>query len=408
MGRKHKPVVAIDIGTTKVSAIAAEIEQDGISVIGASTQPSHGVRKGIIINMDSTIDSVKTAVEELETMAGIDVRSAVIGVSGSHIKGFCNNGAVALTRGEVRKNDLTAVMEAAKAVVIPTDREVIQILPQEFVLDDQDGIRDPLGMAGTRLEARVYIATGAVGVTQNIIRCLNRSAVKVGDMILQHIASADAVLSADERELGCVLVDIGGGTTDIAVFFRGSLRFCATLPIGGVQITSDIAIGLRTPIADAEEIKKSFGNAAAPPADPGSQIQAGIIGESGSKTVSHATLNQIITARVDETFGLIKKELSAAGCLEHLPAGIVITGGSALLTGMCEAAGRTLGMPARIGLPAGFSGLNDVKGPQYASSTGLALCAARDEMPVHAPQTAQTFLLGGIGSRMKQWFAEAF
>ncbi|MEI6126863.1 MAG: cell division protein FtsA [Pseudomonadota bacterium] len=407
MSRRHKTIVGIDIGTTKINAVAGEVDRDGITITGFSTQPSYGVKKGAIINMDSTVDSIKKAVEEVEAMAGIDIHSAVVGMSGTHIKGMTSNGVVPLNTKEVKKTDIINVLEAAKAVVIPTEREVIQIVPQEFIVDDQDGIREPLGMSGVRLESRVYIITGAVAAAQNTIRCMNRSGLKVQDIILQHLASAEAVLADDEKELGCALVDIGGGTTDIAVFTQGSIRACIVLPIGGNHITSDIAIGLRTPLAEAEEIKRDFGNACPEKASCDETIEIACIGDRERRAVSKNTLAQIIHARVEETLFLIQNELAASGYRESLSAGIVMTGGTALLNGISDLAKDKLGMPVRIGYPSSIAGINDVRSPMYATAVGMVLFAARGAVhELRSNGTGKTLL--DFGGKMKQWFVEAF
>ncbi|MCX8042795.1 MAG: cell division protein FtsA [Desulfobacterota bacterium] len=407
MSTRNRTIASIDIGTNKITAVCGEIEDGGVTVIGCSTQPSYGVKKGVIINMDSTVDSIKRALDEVERMTGLDITVAVTGISGSHIKGISNTGVVPLSSREVKKADITSVLEAAKAVVIPTDREVIQIVPQEFVVDDQDGIKDPLGMSGVRLESRVYIVTGAVAAAQNVIRCMNRSGLKVQDIILQHFASAEAVLTDDEKELGCALVDIGGGTTDVAVFSQGCIRACSVLPIGGNHITSDIAIGIRTPLAEAEELKRTFGTACPDHVESDATIEIGCIGEPGRRTVSQRTLAQIINARVEETITLVQNELIAAGYGDELPAGIILTGGTALLRGIVDIAQKILGMPVRVGTPLRVRGLNDVKSPVYAAAVGLVQFAARGCM---LEKTASKRMFGflGVGERMRQWFAEAF
>jgi len=407
MGKRHSFITGIDIGTSTITAVCGEVDEGGVTCIGCSTQPSYGVKKGAIINMDSTVDSIRRALEELETMTGLDIAAAVTGISGTHIKGMSSTGVVPLSSREVKKADVASVLEAAKAVVIPTDREVVQIVPQEFIVDDQDGIKDPLGMSGVRLESRVYIVTGAVAAAQNVIRCMNRSGLKVQDIVLQHLASAEAVLSDDEKELGCALVDIGGGTTDIAVYSQGCIRACAVLPIGGNHITSDIAIGIRTPLAEAEELKRDFGTACPDQVGPDDMLEIGCIGDTGRRTVSKNTLAQIIHARVEETIGLVHKELAAAGFSEGLPAGVVLTGGTALLNGMVPVAQDILGMPVRIGAPVGISGLNDVRSPQYAGAVGLVLFAARGSLHENTAQK-KPFGFTGIGERMRHWFAEAF
>ncbi len=405
MGRKSKTVIAVDIGTTKIAAIAAEIERNEVSIIGLSTQASYGVKKGIIINMDSTVDSIKAAMEELETLTDRDIHAAMVGTSGSHVKGFSASGAIPLSNREVKKNDIAHVLEAAKAVVIPTDREVVQILPQEFIVDDQDGISDPLGMSGVRLEAHVYIITGAVTAAQNIVRCLNRSGLKAQDMILHQLAAAEAVLSDDEKELGCAVIDIGGGTTDIAVFIRGSVHACSVLPLGGNQITSDIAIGLRTPLTEAENIKTKYGCAGSSGDD--GILEVGSIGDGGVRTVSRKTMNRIVTARVEEIFELIRKELDAAGCLDSLNGGAVLTGGVSRMNGICDIARQKLDMPVRTGTPNGIYGIDDAVDPAHAAGIGLILYALKETPGLQAARQPHG-PPWKFGDKMKQWFAEAF
>ena len=408
MARK-KIIAGIDIGTCKVNAVIGEVNGTEVSIAGYSSQPSYGVKKGAIINMDSTVDSIERAMRQAQRKAGVDVTSAVVGISGCHIRGIANSGVVPLGSREVRRGDVAAALDAAKAVVIPTDREVVQIVPQEFVVDNQAGIKEPMGMSGVRLESRVYIITGTVATAQNVVRCLNRSGLKVQDIILQHLASAEAVLTPDERELGCALIDIGAGTTDIAAFYRGAVRHCSVLPIGGNHITSDIAIGLRTPIAEAEELKCDCGTAFPIRMRQSDTMEIQSIGDSGRRTVSKETLCQIINARVDETLQLAKKELAQAGCLDHLAAGVVLTGGTALLSGICDVARQIFGVPVRVGYPnAGDAG--EVSQPSYAGAVGLVYFAARagqgrmlQKSTPAGPSTGW-----GIGGRMKQWFAEAF
>ncbi len=407
MARKHKTIAGVDIGTTKINVVVGEVDKDGVAIIGVSSQPSYGVKKGTIINMDSTVDSIKKALEEVETMIGVDINSAVVGISGSHIKGFSSNGVVPLNSKEVKKNDVLNAMDAAKSFVIPMDKEIIHMLPQEFIVDNQNGIKQPIGMSGVRLESRVYIITGDVASAQNIVKCTNRSGLKVQDIILQQLASAEAVLTVDEKELGCVLIDMGGGTTDISIFSQGSIRHCAVLPVGGNHITSDIAIGLRTPISTAEEIKKNFGRIYPSETVEDENIEVSGISETDTRTFSINTLYQIIEARVEETLGLIQKELKDSGLMEFLSAGAVLTGGSALLNGMSETAEKILGLPVRIGHPHGISGINDVRNPAYSTGVGLILFTAHGYMnDFNSNISGKTFWKAG--QKMKQWFAEAF
>jgi len=408
MAKRSRPLVAIDVGTTKITALAAEQENGEIIITGFGVQPSHGVKKGLVINMDSTVDAIRRAVEDAEIMSDIDATSVRIGIAGSHLQGFQSSGAIPLSTREVRKMDVHSVLEAAKAIVIPTEREVIQIISQEYRVDDQDDIADPLGMSGVRLESRVYIITGAVSVARNVVKCINRSGLKVSDMVPHHLASAEAVLTGDEKELGCAVVDMGGGTTDIAVFVRGSLRYCGTLPIGGNQITSDIAIGLRTPISQAEIIKKDFGHASFPADYPEHSIAVPGIGGDGERSISAGTLFRIIGARTEETLQLARRELIQSGMLEYLAAGVVLTGGSAQLEGLAGMAEQVLGMPVRIGVPQGVSGITDVRHPQFATSVGLLKTASLQKVASAPAANRNARSTWKLGERVKHWFAEAF
>jgi cell division protein FtsA len=408
MGRRNKTIVSVDIGTTKVQALVADVSEERISIIGDGSHPSYGVKKGVIINMDSTIDSIKKAVEAAEKKADIDIHSAVVGISGNHIKGFNSNGVTPVNNSEIKKADVTHSLEAAKAFVIPMDREVIHIMPQEFIVDDQKGIKEPLGMSAVRLESRVYIITGAVSSAQNIIRCSNRSGLRVQDMVVQQVASSESVLTEDEKDLGAVLIDIGGGTTDIAIFTGGSIRYCSVLPIGGNQLTSDIAIGLRTPISEAEKIKKSFGQAYTSKAHHYEEtIEVPGISKDKKKTVSCNILSQIIEARVEETFTLIRKEIDDAGLLDSVAAGAIITGGTALLKGINTVAERILGMPVRTGYPEGVKNMNGVRNPMCATGIGLILFNSlgyTNKIKTNGSQRA----IRKINNKFQKWFREAF
>jgi cell division protein FtsA len=408
MAKRSRPLVAIDIGTTKITALAAEQENGEICVTGIGSYPSHGVKKGLIINMDSTVDAIRRAVEGAVVMSDIDEHNVRIGIAGSHLQGFQSSGAIPLSTREVRKFDVQSVLEAAKAIVIPTEREVIQIISQEYRVDDQDDIVDPLGMAGVRLESRVYIITGAISVARNIVKCMNRSGLKVIDMVPHHVASAEAVLTPDEKELGCAVLDIGGGTTDIAIFSRGMLRYCSTLPIGGNQITSDIAIGLRTPISQAEIIKKNFGHAVFSSDYPEHSITVASIGSGDERCISAGTLSRIIGARVEETLQIVRRELVQSGMIEHLAAGVVLTGGSSQLKGLSNMAEKILGLAIRTGFPHDIKGISDINCPECATAVGLLKTASTQPVvtvPVANRNARNTW---GLGERMKHWFVEAF
>jgi len=408
MAKRNRPLVAIDIGTTKITALAAEQENGEITVTGLSSHPSRGVKKGLIINMDSTVDAIRRAVEDVEIMSDIDVHNVRIGIAGSHLQGFQSSGAIPLSTREVRKIDVDTVLEAAKAIVIPTEREVIQIVSQEYRVNDQDDIADPLGMAGVRLESRVYIITGAISVAQNVVKCMNRSGLKVVEMVPHHLASAEAVLTADEKELGSAVLDIGGGTIDLAVFCHGSLRYCSTLPIGGNQITSDIAIGLRTPLSQAESIKKDFGHAVFPSDYPEHSITVASIGSEDERSISAGTLSRIIGARVEETLQIVRRELVQCGMIEHLAAGVILTGGSSRLEGLRSMAEHILGLPVRSGLPHNVNGITDIKDPQFATAVGLIKTASSQPVVSVSAANRNARHTWDLGERMKHWLAEAF
>ena len=407
MSNRSKTVASIDIGTSKISVVIGEVTRDGIDIIGAGSHPSSGIKKGRIINMDSTTDSIKTALEEAEAMTGIEIKSAIVGISGGHIEGIKSNGVVAVKDKEIKKNDIISAIDAAKAIVIPMDREVIHILPQEFLVDDRRGIKEPLGMSGVRLEARTYIITGLISAINNIMKCVNKNGVKVQELVLKPMASAESVLTDDEKELGSVLIDMGGGTTDIIVTIKGTIRHFASLPIGGDHVTSDIAVGVRTPISEAEEIKKKYGKASSHGINEDAFINSTSIGNKKSQTISQKTVTQIIEARIDETFELIKKEISAAGYIDQLPAGVVLTGGTSLLKGIAKEAQDILGMPVRIGSPINIEEINEVKNPVFATGTGMIKLASKGNINSFSSKGKIKNLLNCF-DKINDWFKEAF
>jgi cell division protein FtsA len=365
-------VVGLDIGTTKICAIVGEVTPEGIDVIGIGTAPSKGLRKGVVINIESTVASIKRAIEEAELMAGCEIGSVYAGIAGGHIRGFNSHGIVAVKDREVTDPDIERVIDAAKAVAIPVDREVIHILPQEFVIDDQDGIKEPLGMSGVRLEAKIHIVTGAVTSAQNIVKCAQRCALNVSDIVLEQLASSLAVLSEDEKELGVALVDIGGGTTDIAIFYGGSIQHTSVIAIGGQHLTNDIAVGLRTPQDEAEAIKRRFGCASSKMIGKDDVIEVPSIGGRKTRVLSRQILGDILEPRVEEIFELVHREIERMKLTELLASGVVLTGGTCLLPGMVEVAEEVIGLPVRLGVPQGNGGLVDVvKSPMYATGVGL-------------------------------------
>jgi cell division protein FtsA len=410
MSRSENIVVGLDVGTTKICAIIGELNADGmVDIIGVGSSPSRGLRRGVVVNIDHTVSAIRKAVDDAELMAGCRIETVYAGISGGHIKGINSHGVIAIKNREVTPVEVARVIDAARAVAIPMDREVIHILPQEFMVDDQEGIKEPIGMAGVRLEAKVHIITGAVSAAQNIERCAHRSGLRVNDMVLQQMASAEAVLSADEKELGVALVDIGGGTTDIAVFADGSIQHTSVISVGGDQLTNDIAVGLRTPMVEAEKIKKRYGCALGSLVDKDETMAVPGVGGRQPRVLSRAVLADITEPRLEEILGLARRELEKHNLLQMVASGMVLTGGTVAVEGICELAEQLFDMPVRLGYPIGISGLVDVvNSPIYATGVGLVLWGARNkDEDIVAPYHAGGPLDRVVG-RMKQWFAEAF
>ncbi|MFQ6671821.1 MAG: cell division protein FtsA [Candidatus Tectimicrobiota bacterium] len=398
-------VCGLDIGTTKICAVIGQPSEDGqLDIVGIGTHPSKGLRKGVVINIESTVESVKSAVEEAELMAGVDVESVFVGIAGGHIKGFNSHGIIAVKNREVTQADIERVIDAAKAVAMPLDREVIHIIPQEYIIDDQDGIREPLGMSGVRLEGKVHIVTAAVTSAQNIVKSVNRAHLRVKDIVLEQLASAEAALTPDEQELGVALVDIGGGTTDIAVFLDGSVKHTGVLAIGGSHITNDIAIGLRSPTVEAERIKKKFGCAMTALVHENETIEVPSVGGRDPRLLHRRVLSDIIEPRAEEIFGLVRREILKSGFEEQIPSGVVLTGGSNIMEGMVEVAERVFELPVRRGLPIGIGGLVDiVNSPMYATSVGLVLFGMRQAESNGSGLLGDRNLFNKIFQRMKSW-----
>jgi len=405
-------VVGLDIGTTKICCIVGEIVEPGvkpvIDIIGIGTAPSSGLRKGVVVNIDSTVESISKAVEEAELMAGVEISSVYAGIAGGHIKSFNSTGIVAVKEKEVSTQDVQRVIDAAKAVAIPMDREVIHIIPQEYIIDDQDGIRDPVGMSGVRLEAKVHIVTGAVSSAQNIIKCANKAGLNVSEICLEPIASSEAVLSADEKELGVVLVDIGGGTSDIAIFREGAVVHTGVLAIGGNHITNDVALGLRTPQHEAEKIKVSYGCALSSLIKPDETIEVAGVGGRKQRVLSKRLLSEIIEPRVEEVFSLIQREVMKSGYQELLSGGVVVTGGATLLEGTCELAEFIFEMPIKRGIPLGVGGLKDVvQSPKYATGVGLLKYGAQRMMKAKFPIREKN-IYDKVRESMSSWIKDLF
>lgn len=408
MAKKNNLIVGLDIGTSKICAVVGEITQRGLEIVGVGTHPSQGLRKGVVINIESTVNSIRKAVEEAELMAGCDIHSVFTGIAGGHIKGLNSHGIVALKHKEVTQSDVERVIDAAKAVAIPMDREVLHVLPQEYIIDDQDGIKEPLGMSGVRLEARVHIVTGAVTSAQNIIKCCNRTGLNVADIVLEPLASAEAVLTPEEKELGVALVDMGGGTTDIALFHDGSVKHTAVLGIGGNHLTGDIAAGLRTPIAEAERIKQRYGYARTAMANKDDRIEVPSVGGRNPRTVSRQLLCEIIEPRLEETLQLVHREIAKPGYAETLASGMVMTGGSSLLPGMIEMAEEVVSMPVRLGVPCHVGGLIDViSSPIYATGVGLVLYGIH-RANKNFFRIREGSIFSKVKDRMVDWFSEFF
>ncbi len=409
---KPNLIVGLDIGTTKICAIVGEAKDDSpnrVDIIGIGTSPSRGLRKGVVVNIESTVESIKKAVEEAELMAGVQINAVYAGIAGGHIKGFNSRGVIAVKDGEVSKADIDRVIDAAKAVAIPLDREILHILPQEFIVDDQDGIHDPLGMSGVRLEAEVHIITGAVTSAQNIIKSVNRAGLEVVDIILQPLASSEAVLSPDERELGVAMVDVGGGTTDIATFMGSSVWHTAVLGIGGNHFTNDIAVGLRTPTSEAEKIKTRYGCAMTALVKDDETIEVPSVGGRPPRVLSRQLLAEILEPRAEEIFGLVSREIKRTGYDEMVASGVVITGGSAILEGMVEVAERMLDLPVRRGVPNNIGGLVDiVRSPMYATGVGLIQYALKHKTKRDPRRFPNGRLFYRVASRMRGWVKDYF
>jgi cell division protein FtsA len=403
-------IVGLDIGTSKVVAIVGEINAEGtVDIVGIGSHPSRGLKKGVVVNIESTVQSMQRAVEEAELMAGVQIHSVYAGIAGSHVRSLNSHGIVAIKDKEVTQSDVERVMDAARAVAIPADQQILHVLAQEFIIDDQEGIREPVGMSGVRLEAKVHLVTGAVSAAQNIIKCVRRCGLEVEDIILEQLASSHSVLTEDEKELGVCLVDIGGGTTDIAVFTGGAIRHSAVIPIAGDQVTNDIAVALRTPTQHAEDIKIRYACALRQLANPDESIEVPSVGDRPPRRLSRQTLAEVVEPRYEELLNLVQAELRRSGYEDLVAAGIVLTGGSSKMEGVIELAEEVFHMPVRLGLPQYVSGLVDVvRNPIHATGVGLVLYGSQHRSQgwperMNAGQSAQ-----GVWQRMKSWFQGNF
>lgn len=407
MRHKNQLIVGLDIGTTKICAIVGEIKEEGnIDIIGVGCHPAYGIRKGVVINVEDTVNTIKRAVEEAEEMAGCEIRSVYASISGTHIQSINSQGVIALKHREVTKSDIKKVMEMAKTISLPPETEIIDVLPQEFIVDDHAGIKDPIGVAGVRLEVRVHVITASVSCIQTLIKCIQRAGLDVIDIILQPLAASEAVLTKEEKELGVGLIDFGGGTTDLIIFVNDSIRYITLLGLGGNNITNDIAFGLRTSISEAEEIKLKHGLASIALLEKDEEIEVPAVGDHKVRWVPKSLLVKIIQARVREIFSLLEQEWIKAELVKDvLAGGIVITGGSSLLPGLIEEAEQVFDLPSRIGYPQGVGGLDIIRNPIYATGVGLVKYGLKSQRPLFRQK-------GGLLSRfvtgIGNWFKKAF
>lgn len=397
-------IVGLDIGTTKICVVVGACTEDGVDIIGVGSHPSVGLKKGVVVNLESTVRSIKKAVEDAERMAGCEIDQVYIGIAGSHIKGFNSHGVIAIKGPEVSMEDIDRVIEAARAVAIPLDREVVHVIPQEYKVDDQAGIMDPVGMRGVRLEAQVHIVTAAVTAAQNLVACANRAGLDVVDIVLQPIASSDAVLSKEEKELGVALVDFGGGTTDLAVFVEGAIKHTSVIGLGGYNLTNDLAIGLKTPINEAERLKIQYGSCLASSVPHDETIEVPSVGGRKPRLLYRHVLAEILEPRVEEILSLVEQEMARVVSKDKVASGVVITGGSAMLPGMAELADQIFQLPTRIGYPQHITGLVDmVNTPMYSTAIGLVLHGLEHKVDRrfhnHRGNTLNRWL-----SVMKSWF----
>lgn len=406
--KKGNLIVGLDVGTTKVCVVVGEATDDGVDIVGIGSHPSRGLRKGVIVNIEATIESIKRAIEEAELMAGCDIISVYASISGSHIKGINSHGIVSVKNKIISEKDMERVIDGASAVVLPTDRKIIHVIPQEYVVDDQEGISDPLGMACTKFEANVHIVTSSTSCIQNIIKCASRSGLNINEIVLSPLASAEATITADEKELGVVLVEIGGGTTDVIIYVNGSVAHTAVIPLGGNHITNDITVGLRTAMDSAEKIKQKYGCALSGLVPKDEMIDVPSVGGRKPRILSRQILAEIIEARMEEIFELVKKEIVKSGCEDGLASGIVLTGGAAILPGTPELAEQIFDFPVTRAMPRGVGGLVDlVKSPMYATAVGLVIYGNQKRQEVRA-RSRDDGMVVRVREKMKSWFEDIF
>lgn len=407
---QNQMIVGLDIGTSKIVAIVAEIDDDGnVELIGMGSHPSQGLKKGVVINIDTTVHAIEKAVAEAESMANVKIQSVFAGIAGSHIKSLNSHGIVAIRANEVEPDDVERVIDAAKAVAIPADQRILHVLPQEFIIDSQDGIRQPIGMSGVRLEAKVHLVTGSISAAQNIAKCIRRCNLEVEDIILEQLASSHSVLTPDEKELGVVIVDMGGGTTDIAVFTDGAIRHTAVIPIAGDQVTNDIAVAFRTPTQFAEQIKVKHACALRQLASPEEMIEVPGVGDRAARRLARQTLAEVVEPRYEELLGLVHSELRRSGFEEACAAGVVLTGGTSKMEGVVELAEEIFHMPVRLGVPQHVTGMAEVvRNPIHATGVGLLLFGKQSRLNPLTRSRIDMKSEAGIFKRMTEWFRSNF
>jgi cell division protein FtsA len=406
---ERKLLVGLDIGTSKVVTIVGELSsENAIEVIGIGSHPSRGLKRGVVVNIESTVQSIQRAIEEAELMSGCEINTVYAGIAGSHVRSLNSHGIVAIRDKEVSSGDVDRVIDAARAVAIPADQKVLHVLPQEFLIDSQEGIREPIGMSGVRLEAKVHLVTGAVSAAQNIVKCVQRCGLDVEDVVLEQLASSFSVLTEDEKELGICLVDMGGGTTDIAVFRGGAIQHTAVIPIAGDQVTNDIAISLRTPTQHAEEIKIKYACALSQLANLDETIEVPSVGDRPPRRLARQTLAEVVEARYEELFSLVRDELRRSGFEELIAAGLVMTGGSAKMEGAVELAEEIFHVPVRLGVPQYVEGLVDVvRNPIHATGVGL-LIYGKEAFQAEPERAAARAGMSGMFQKMGNWFQGNF
>jgi len=409
MNRDANLIVALDIGTTKVCAIVAEIKSpDEINVLGVGTHPSNGLKKGVVVNIDKTIESIKSAVDQAEDMSGCEIRNVYVGVAGGHVQGMSGHGMITLKSKEVTAPDVDRAIESASAVMIPSDREVLHVIPQEYIVDGQSGIKDPVGIYGMKLETKVHIVTGQITAAQNLVKCVHNAGMDVSDMVLEQIASSEAVLSNDEKEIGVVLIDCGGGTCDVAIFYGGTIRCTENIALGGDHVDRDISLGLSTPLSEARKIKEKYGSAYAENVPSDEIIQIESVGGRPPRKILRKDLAMIIEPRMEEIFSMVRRAINRSGYKDLIPAGAVITGGSINIDGSQEIAEKVLGIPVRIGQPNSVGGLSDhTSNPLYATGVGLLLYGVKSGGEKMIKIKDENVMKKVIES-MKNWFKEFF